>query len=84
MGSYESPVHFGDFDVQMVLIQKANLSKSDSKHRKSPKIWIMIVIMVASYVFLDITIALLPTAFHSKLENTTETQESGHYYPCYL
>ena len=46
MGLYESPVDFGDFDVQMVLIQKANLSKSDSKHRKSPKIWIMIVIMV--------------------------------------
>ena len=46
MGLYESPVHFGDFDVQMVLIQKANLSKSDSKHWKSPKIWIMIVIMV--------------------------------------
>ena len=49
MGLYESPVHFGDFDVQMVLIQKANLSKSDSKHRKSPKIWIMIVIMVSKF-----------------------------------
>ena len=46
LGLFESSVHFGDFDVQIVLIQKANHSKSYSKHWKSPKFWIIIVNMV--------------------------------------
>ena len=36
-------------NLKLDLVQKANLSESDSKHRKSPKIWIVIVNMFNDY-----------------------------------